>query len=288
MKILLFGGNGQLGLEVQKRALDLEFEVISPVQSELDILDRQQVIYLSTKVRPDLVINCAAYTAVDQAENDAQAAFAVNADGAATVAIAAHESNAKLIHISTDYVFDGTATKPIKEADHTKPLNVYGQSKLAGEQQTLKILPNKSLIVRTSSLHGAQGQNFVHTMIKLMTEKPEIKVVRDQIMSPTWAGWLAEIILDLGRLDCCGVVHASCAGAISWFDFATAIKAKVGKKNAAVQSCALQPTTSAEFFRPAKRPTYSVFDCQKLTSLIGRPPISWQEGLNHHLSEVGY
>jgi len=158
MKILIFGGNGQLGLELQKRALDLEFEIVSPVQSELDITDQPQVSFLANRIAPNLIINAAAYTAVDQAEAEHERAYSVNRDGAAVVAIAARDVRARLIHVSTDYVFDGEGRLPLDEGAPTNPINVYGASKLDGEREVLRILADKALVVRTSSLHGAKGQ----------------------------------------------------------------------------------------------------------------------------------
>lgn len=287
MKILLFGGSGQLGLEIAQRARDLNFEAISPVLSELDITDRAQVLFLTSRVKPDVVINCAAYTAVDRAEEDREVAFRVNADGAANVARAAEAARARLLHVSTDYVFGGTGSTPIGEDEPTHPLNVYGESKLAGERAVREILPDQSLIIRTSSLHGARGENFVHTMLRLMAERPTLNVVADQVMSPTWAGWLAEVMLDLAKLGAPGVVHASCAGAISWFEFAAAIQELAGPKLPDGTSCQLIETTAAAFPRPARRPAWSVFDTSRLTALLGRRPIPWQEGLKAHLRDIG-
>lgn len=288
MKILLFGGSGQLGFEVQKRAFDLDFEVVSPVMSEVDITNISQVNFLTQKVRPDLVVNAAAYTAVDKAESEQDEAFKINRDGAGVVAQASREVGCRMIHVSTDYVFEGNGNTPLTERSLTNPLNVYGASKLAGEQQVLSILGKRGLVVRTSSLHGQRGENFVHTMIKLFSERELVKVVSDQWMSPTWAGWLAEVLLDLGRIECDGVVHASCAGAICWYDFAFAILESVRTKNENARRCKLEKTSVNEFVRPAKRPLYSVMDCTRLTSLLGRRPIPWQEGLRSHLSEIGY
>ncbi|MBX7145261.1 MAG: dTDP-4-dehydrorhamnose reductase [Oligoflexia bacterium] len=288
MKILLFGASGQLGHEINSRALDLEFEMICPVQSELDISEEAQVLFLAERSKPDLIINAAAYTAVDQAESERDLAFAVNRDGAAAVARAAKRIGSRMIHISTDYVFSGEGNSPLREDSPTAPLNVYGLSKLEGEQAVLSILGQNALIVRTSSLHGRHGVNFVHTMIKLFKERESVSVVRDQVMSPCWAGWLAEVVLDLGRIAASGVVHASCAGAVSWYDFAQAILESVQGKDAQARRCRLEPIGADQFARPARRPRYSVLDCSRLAQLLGRKPISWQEGLRAHLAELGY
>jgi len=286
MRILLLGVTGQLGYEVVRRVRDLHFTLVAPVESELDITELEPVLEITRRVKPELIINCAAYTAVDKAESEPEAAFAVNCLGAKNIALAAREVDSRMIHISTDYVFAGTADRPIGEDVPTAPLNVYGASKLAGEKEVSQILGDKALIVRTSSLHGQKGTNFVHTMLRLFSEREEIKVVADQYMSPTWAGWLAEVLLDLGRMECNGVVHACCAGVISWFDFAAGILELVrGKVKAGVK---ILPITAAEYPLPARRPAYSALDCSKLIGLLGRKPLEWREGLRRHLAEIGY
>ncbi len=287
MKILLFGGSGQLGYEVITRARDLNFNLIAPHETELDLGDHKAIIDLSKHFSPDVVINCAAYTAVDKAEEDQTLAYKINRDGARNVAEGALASNSRMIHISTDYVFDGQGSVPLKETDPVNPLNVYGASKLAGEKEVFSVLgEEKGLILRTQSLHGQKGINFVHTMLKLFAEKDRIRVVNDQIMCATWAGWLAETILDLARINVGGVYHASCNGIISWYDFTCGIweQTKEHFKKAPV----IEPCSSAEYPRPAKRPAYSPFDCSKLAATIGRQPITWQEGLSRHLAEIGY
>ena len=286
MKILLFGGSGQLGCEITERAKDLNFEIVFPVVSEINITEKEQVLFLTKKVQPELVVNAAAYTAVDQAEEEADDAFLINRDGAGNVALAAKEAGARMIHISTDYVFDGTATQPIKEEAAPNPLSVYGKSKLAGEHQVQEILGDRALILRTSSLHGKCGENFVHTMLNLFKEKESLSVVNDQRMSTTWAGWLAEVILDLGRIECGGIMHACCGGDITWYDFATKIYEFVS--NRLDHQIKINPVTTEEFPRPAARPKYSVLDTTKLRETLGRQPILWEDGLKGHLKDLGY
>jgi len=286
MNILLFGGTGQLGHEVISRARALNFGMVAPVESELDIADPEAVDFIAQRSRPDLVINCAAYTAVDKAESDSATAFRVNRDGASNIAGAAKRLGVRMLHISTDYVFDGSGTQPLTEEAPVCPINVYGASKLAGEQIVGEILGKGVLVVRTSSLHGQRGNNFVHTMLKLFAEREVVRVVSDQIMCATWAGWLAEVLLDLGRLECHGIVHACGSGAVSWYEFAGAIydmTRKQGGWKARLETC-----SAKEYPLPAKRPAFSVMDCTKLTRLLGRPPISWRQGLLEHLKEVGY
>lgn len=288
MKILLFGGSGQLGFELEKRARDLNFEIVSPVFSEVDISNRDQVLFLTARVKPNLVINSAAYTAVDKAEAEPEEAFRINRDGAGIVAEAAREMDCKLIHVSTDYVFDGTGNVPLNEDAVPNPQSVYGKSKREGEEAVLSAHGDRSVVVRTSSLHGQKGINFVHTMLDLFASRPSLKIVSDQLMSPTWAGWLSEVILDLGRLPYTGLLHASCAGAVSWFDFAEEIRKLATPRIPQAANVVLEPISAKEFGRPAPRPGYSVFDCSRLASIIGRKPIAWQVGLKNHLSDIGY
>lgn len=294
MEILLFGGSGQLGSDIISRCSDLRFKIVSPVISEVDIIDRDQVLYLAHKLKPQLIINSAAYTNVDGAEENSKEAFAINRDGATNIAEAANEIGAKLIHISTDYVFNGSKHSPYSEDEETCPLGAYGQSKFEGEQAVLNSCPKSSLVVRTAWLHGRRGPNFVQTMLRLFKERESIRVVNDQIGSPTWSGWLAEALLDLGRLMCTpsnsvsGVLHATCAGSVSWYDFTVEIlnMIKKSEKDLAIKS--IEPVSTEQFGAKAPRPPYSVLDCSKLQGIIGRAPITWRVGLKGHLNELGY
>lgn len=286
MKILLFGGSGQLGYDLIKRADALNFQIVSPVVSEVDISNSDQVKFLVEKVAPDLIVNSAAYTNVDGAEVNKEEAFAINRDGARFIAEAAKQHDLRMIHISTDYVYDGKGSQPIREDHPTGPLNVYGQSKLEGDQAVLSILGDRGVVVRTSWLHGSRGANFVKTMINLFKEKEELSIVDDQIGSPTWTGWLAEAILDLGRIECNGVIHATCAGEASWLGFAQEILEMV--RGEIETSVVLKPQSTDQAARPADRPHYSTLDCSKLSQLLGREPILWQDGLRYHLIELGF
>jgi len=285
MKILLFGGSGQLGHEIKKRAADLNFEVASPVESEVDIRNLDQLDFLLEHVQPELVINAAAYTNVEKAETEKDVAFKVNSEGAGNVARASR-GNAKFIHLSTDYVFDGSGNEPLKEDAEVKPINVYGLSKAAGEKEVFKEFGEEAIVLRTSSLHGYKGVNFVNTMLRLFSEGKSPAVVNDQYMSPTWAGWLAEVILDLGRTDSRGLIHASCAGQVSWYEFAVEILAMTEKvyKDKKLEVTAVP---AAEYPTVARRPHYSVLDCHKLSGILGRQPIHWKEGLKQHLKDAG-
>ncbi len=287
MKILLFGGSGQLGYDLIRRAADLNFEIVAPVTSEVDITDRAEVGAIVEKTAPTIVINSAAYTAVDLAEEEPERAHAVNALGAELVATACLRRGTRLIHISTDYVFDGEGDTPLTEESPVRPLNVYGASKLEGERAVGKVLGDRALVVRTASLYGQRGANFVGTMLKLFSERERIQVVADQWMSPTWTGYFAEVILDLCRIPCSGVVHAACEGAVSWYTFAQAILRHSSERLPSGAMCSIEPTTAEVYARPARRPRYSVLDCGKLAGLLGRPPLNWEEALKEYLHEIG-
>jgi len=287
VRILLFGGDGQLGHELRKRAVDLEFDVVSPVITEVDITEREQVARVVRSVQPDVVINCAAYTAVDRAEEESESVFRINRDGPAYVGEACAKADVRCIHISTDYVFDGSLGRPLREDDLKNPLSVYGRSKWEGEELFREALGEKALIVRTQALYGQKGINFVQTMLKLFSEREVVKVVNDQWVSPTWAGWLAEVLLDCARLKATGVVHASSEGAVSWFDFAREIRTMASPYLNTEKVAVVEPCSAADLNRPAKRPTYSAFDTSKLSGLLGRPAIKWRTALELFLEELG-
>lgn len=286
MRILLFGGSGQLGGELIKRGRDLNFDIASPVSSEIDVASIDQVRLLCERLKPNVIINSAAYTAVDKAEDEPDNAFRINRDGARVVAMAAKDLKARLLHISTDYVFDGSLGKSYTEDSPPKPLGIYGQSKFAGEQEVLSIWPDNSLIVRTSWLHGMYGANFVRTMLQLYKTKSEVRVVNDQWGSPTWAGWLAEVLLDLARLPDVGIVNATCGGEATWYDFAKAILDEVRPSMDGVSLVKIIPQSTAESGRKAPRPKFSVLNSAKLTGILGRPVMHWRDGLRAHLHDI--
>ncbi len=287
MKILLFGGSGQLGFEVKKRARDLDFDVVSPVTAEVDISDRAQVKKCVLALKPAVVINAAAFTAVDKAEHEQEAAFRINRDAAGHVAEACASAGSRMIQVSTDYVFDGSLGRESRESDLVNPLGVYGRSKLEGERRVQEELGENALVVRTQALFGQKGVNFVQSMLRFFPERPSLRVVDDQWVSPTWAGWLAEALLDFVRMPVGGVVHASCSGTVSWFDFASAIQELARPSFQGQPLARLEKITARELNRPAQRPKFSAFDTSHITSLLGRPPITWQEGLRRYLADIG-
>ena len=288
MKILLFGGSGQVGKELRQRAIDLNFEIFAPITSEVDVTDREKVKFLAQQIKPDIIINSAAYTAVDLAEAEKERAYAINHIGAENVAQAASSLAAKHIYISTDYVFDGEKNTPYKESDRTNPINIYGQSKLAGELSVRKILEDKSLIVRTSSVHGRYGKNIVHTICKLLETNDSLDFIENQTMSPTWAGWLAETLLDLAKINAIGTVHACCSGSVTWYEFASELLNITKRTKPEWKNKKINPVRAEDYPRPAKRPKYSVLDTSYLTTLLEREPLNWKVGLRKHLEEIGY
>ena len=247
-------------------------------REQADIEDAGRLRYWAETFRPEAVINCAAYTKVDLAEGDGrEKAFAVNGSAVRNVVAAASAVGARLLHVSTDYVFDGTAREPYREDAPVNPLSVYGQSKLAGEQEALSY--DRSLAVRTSWLFGPGGPNFVATMVRLIEDgKLPLRVVHDQEGCPTYTPYLAGALLDLAPLGLTGVVHYRNRERASWCDFAEAI-ARLWSGTAEVV-----PVTTKEFPRPAPRPAYSVLDVSRFEQAVGRRVEAWEAGLAEYLS----
>lgn len=247
---------------------------------ELDIRDFNSV--RDTLPVCDWVVNCAAYTRVDDAERERQAAFAVNAEGALSVARVCARRGVRLLHISTDYIFDGRKGRPYVETDSPEPLGVYGASKLAGEK-AVRAEGGRFLIVRTQSLFGKRGPNFVRAIVeKIQKGATPLRVVNDQVSSPTYTRHLADALTRLIKLDKQGVVHVSASGSCSWFDFARAIVARLRP------SVEVVPISSQELGRPAPRPAYSVLDNSLYISWTGAPLPSWHEGLAAYIKEEGW
>jgi dTDP-4-dehydrorhamnose reductase len=253
LKIIVTGAGGQLGADVVRLAKDKGWQVYGYARNELDVTDLEAARRIVSGVKPDAVIHAAAYTKVDQAETEQDEAYRVNAAGTRNIALAAEEAGARLCYVSTDYVFDGTADQPYREYDQPHPLSVYGKSKLAGEE-FVRSLSSKYFIVRTAWVYGEHGQNFVKTMLRLAREQDELRVVHDQIGSPTYTVDLAEFLLELVRTDYYGIYHATNTGSCSWYEFAQAIFAEAGI------DVKVNPITTDQFPRPAKRPKYSVLD----------------------------
>lgn len=275
--ILITGANGQLGRELALFK-STPYTLIGLDRNGLDITNLEQCRHVMKEYAPYAVIHCAAYTAVDKAESEPDEAFRVNGTGTRNIAVAARETGAKLIYISTDYVFDGTNEEPYNEYDNTNPRTVYGKSKLAGEA-AVQSLHDRFFIVRTSWVYGRYGANFVKTMLTLAEQRDQLKVVADQIGSPTYTYDLAAFLLELVQTDYYGIYHASNTGTCSWYEFAKAIFEESGK------SIQLDPCTTAEFPRPAPRPAYSVLDHSGIRSNGFEPLRHWREALRDYLNE---
>ncbi len=287
MKILIFGGGGQLGSEIRVKAADLAFQVAAPVAKEVDVRESAQVDFLVRSWRPDVVINCAGFTAIDRAESEPDLCFAINRDGALNVARSCRAHGARLLTLSTDYVFDGSLNRPLEESDAPNPLNVYGRSKLAGELAVREVLGDAALIVRTQSLFGRRGNNFLHTLLTLARQRSVMKIASDHITSPTPATWLAGIILDLIRLGTTGTVHAAAGEGASLYQVAQFALASYKEAYPGEAVAQIEPTTTAAISGAAVRPRFLTLSTSRLESLIGRPVPAWQEGVSDYVRSVG-
>lgn len=286
-KILVTGANGQLGKELRSLADHHRiFEFIFLSREDLPIHHFELVRTYFEVTQPAYCINCAAYTAVDRAEQEREIAFQVNGEAVGILAAVCKKNHTKLVHISTDYVFDGTSSTPYKEDDPTGPVSTYGASKLEGEKQAMHF-NDESIIIRTSWLYSSHGHNFVRTMIRLMNERSEISVVNDQVGAPTYARDLAEAIIKIiidAELSAeswkPGIYHYSNAGRISWYDFAVVIKEMINS------NCKVNPISTSEYPTPAKRPAYSLLDTGKIskTFAVGIP--DWRQSLGDCIAKL--
>lgn len=289
-KVLVTGAKGQVGSELVKAA-PAGFTVIGLASNDLDITNQQQVTAVMTQYKPDLIINAAAYTAVDKAESDVETAFAVNEKAVALLAQAAYDADIPLFHISTDYVFDGQASTPYKETDTVNPQSVYGASKLAGEQ-ALERINAKHIILRTSWVFGATGNNFVKTMLRLGKERDELSVVADQYGCPTSAKSIANVLWQLAekyvseRTLPWGVYHFSNSPACTWHEFACEIFEQAVKAGVLERKPIVHPITTAEYPTPAKRPAWSVLNSSKLMQTLPQTGFFWKSEISSILKRV--
>ncbi|MGD9812604.1 MAG: dTDP-4-dehydrorhamnose reductase [Sphingobium sp.] len=281
MKVMITGAGGQLG-----RALGASSpataECVKLTSAELDIGDESAVSRMITAERPALILNAAAYTAVDRAESEEADALRVNGQGVANLAKAARDHGARLVHISTDFVFDGSSSTPYRPDSPTAPLGAYGRTKLAGEQAA----GPETLIVRTAWVYGSEGHNFVRTMLRLMAERDEVRVVADQIGTPTFAGSLARAIWALAETGTTGIHHFTDSGAASWYDFAVAIQEEALAVGLLDRQVPVVPIATADFPTPATRPAYSVLDKSATFALLGGPAPHWRVNLRLMLQDV--
>jgi dTDP-4-dehydrorhamnose reductase len=275
VKIAVNGAGGQLGFDVVKACRNAGHNVFAFVKSQWDITDRQKSRVILEQLKPDVLIHCAAYTKVDEAEEKSELAFAVNGGSVEYIAKVCQELAVKLIYISTDYVFDGTKRSGYTEEDPTNPLNRYGESKLAGEKNIIQLCSN-SLILRTSWLFGEHGNNFVRAILRKAKQGETLHVVDDQIGCPTFTKHLADKIVSLVDTTETGIRHISGSGSCSWYQFAKEIL------SLSLQTVSIQPIATKELALPAKRPPVSVLLTTKTTPL---PP--WQTGLQEYLRIVG-
>lgn len=289
MRILLIGKNGQIGWELQRELAGLG-EIVAPGSEELDLCQTDRIRQTVQQIKPNLIVNAAAYTAVDRAEEEPDLAMAVNGIAPGILAEEARKTGAALIHYSTDYVFDGNKTTgTYLEDDILNPKNVYGQTKLAGEQAITKVgIPH--LILRTSGIYGSRGKNFLLTILRLASEGKELRIVNDQVGSPTWCGAVAQatkrVLLPFldhpsGQISekmnpVSGIYHLSCKGETSWYGFAKAILDD-SKHN--FPSSKLMSIPTSEYPTPAKRPAYSVLSNAKIARVLGIEMPHWEEGL---------
>ena len=314
MKVLVTAKNGQLGYQLQQTqpsSVNASVNALAAVEADetdealdvtyvdrqqLDLSNPQQIQQLVAELKPDVIINAAAYTAVDQAESDSEAAFAVNATGVEQLALAAKQLNngCVLLHVSTDYVFAGDKNQALRPDEPVNPINQYGASKLKGEQLLAQILPDQHIIVRTSWVYGEHGNNFVKTMLRLMNERSSLKIVNDQFGAPTYAKNLArclwQMALQTQALTAdkqpakAGIYHFSDQANISWFDFANEIYQQGKQLGLIDNEVSLAAVDSSQFVTPAKRPSFSLLDCSSSQQQFAVQQQPWQQALTAMLT----
>jgi dTDP-4-dehydrorhamnose reductase len=290
VKVLIAGANGQLALALVRRlkrhSASIAHEVVALSRDALDVTSMDRCRDAVTKFAPNIVINCAAYTAVDKAEAERATAFAVNAQGAENLAVACNEVNAMLIHFSTDYVFDGTATQPYVETDRTAPLGVYGESKLAGEM-AVAAQAKCHAILRLSWVYSNDGANFYKTMLRLAAERPLLRVVADQFGVPNYTGDIADAVAAMLNREFAdleaksGLYHLSSVGICSWHEFAQAII----ERAPLIAKPTVEAIATTEFPTPAKRPAYSALDSSRFAATFQWQADNWRNGLDRCLAE---
>ncbi len=284
-KVVVTGAGGQLGQELVRTA-PAEITCLALDRARLDIGDAGAAAAVLESLRPAAVINAAAYTGVDSAESEAEAAFRANAEGPRLLAEACRSHGARLLHVSTDFVFDGASSRPYPPEAGTAPLGAYGRSKLAGETAVRSLLP-AALIVRTGWVYSAFGGNFVKTMLRLMAERDELAVVADQVGTPTWANGLARALWRAVALPGLhGIYHWSDAGVCSWYDFAVAIWEEGRAAGLLRRPVKIRPIPASDYPTPARRPAYSVLDKQATWRDLGLEGVHWRQQLRTMLAEL--
>jgi dTDP-4-dehydrorhamnose reductase len=286
MKVLITGAGGQLAhalLQTKPAGIDVQ----AFARSELDITSRESVVATISDVQPDVIVNAAAYTAVDRAESEPDTCNKVNADGARLLAVGAREHGARLLQVSTDYVFDGATSVPYHPDAIPHPLGVYGESKRRGEQLVLEALGDRAIVLRTAWVYAAWGSNFVRKMLQLMAERHVVSVVADQVGSPTSARSVAQVLWRLvGGTELHGIYHWTDAGVASWYDLAVAI-AEEGRAFKLVSAgIDVKPISTSEYPTPARRPHYSVLDTHLTRVALEMRPKHWRDNLRETLKEI--
>ena len=299
MRILITGSNGQLGYELERTAPE-GFELICVDVDQLDITSEQTISDFFQSKKPNAVINAAAYTAVDKAETDKELAYAVNATGPELLAKACAQADIPMVQVSTDFVFDGTQSRPYAPEDQPAPVSVYGDSKLKGEEAVINALGNKAAIIRTAWVYSAHGNNFVKTMLRLMKEKDQLGIVADQIGTPTWAKTLAQTCWQscnqlltkktpnslTALKPYSPIYHWTDAGAASWYDFAVAIQEEALTQGLLEKSIHIKPIPASAYPTPAKRPAFSVLNKTSSYEDLEMPQTHWRENLREMLKEL--
>ncbi len=279
MKVLLLGARGMLGKDLVP-ILSAKNQVLGRDIDDFDITNQERVQKEFAALRPQVVVNTAAYTDVDGCESRSELAFSVNAEGARNIALGCAAIRAKMIHLSTDYVFDGSSRIPYREEDLPHPLNVYGSSKLRGERYVQEILENY-LIIRSEWLYGRYGKNFVDTILRKAAQQEELRVVDDQRGAPTFTKDLSLAIDRLIGIEARGILHVTNSGSCTWCEFARQILREKSPANRAVK---IIPFSSTELANPARRPAYSLMNCQRYEQLTGSKMRPWEEALKEYLS----
>ena len=284
-KILITGADGQLGYELQ-RTVPAGYECIATDKDDLDITNAEAVNAFVATTNPDVIINSAAYTAVDKAEEETELAIAINTTGAANLAQVCKDKGIKLIQVSTDFVFDGKACTPYPVDAPTDPDGYYGKTKRDGDNSVLEILADDAFIIRTSWLYSAHGNNFVKTMLRFMKEREELGIIADQVGTPTWAKPLADAIWKAIEINATGMHHWSDAGVASWYDFAYAIMEEGVALGLLDKTITINAITTADYPTPASRPCYSVLDKTSSWQALGIKSEHWRVALRQMMQEL--
>lgn len=286
-KVLLTGAGGQVGRMVRE-SRPADVELIACAHADLDIADASAVREKLARARPEVIINAAAYTAVDKAESEPERARRINTEGPQHLAACARECGARLVHLSTDFVFDGQACSPYRPEAPTHPLSVYGTTKRDGEQAVLATLSDRSVIVRTAWVYAANGANFLRTMLRLMGERGAVRVVADQVGTPTAARPLAEVLWQIvAQPEIRGIHHWTDAGVASWYDFAVAIAEEGAALGLLPATVSVTPIATEDYPTPARRPAYSVLDKRSLIAR-GLMPAHWRQRLRESLKALAH